>query len=165
MKNRGAYLVEEEELHRLEKIVLIPNKESNYVINKELVGKDAWKILKHIGISSRCRIIILKAEKNHPFVTKELLMPILPLVCAENIGEAIQIAKEVEGGNKHTAMIHSSNGEIINRFAEEIDTTVFVANGPCFKGVSNVLSYTIASATGEGVTTASTFTRERRITL
>ena len=51
----------------------------------------------------------------------------------------------------------------------ELDVTVFVKNGPCMAGLGlggeGYLSYSIATPTGEGVTSPATFTRQRRCTL
>ena len=51
----------------------------------------------------------------------------------------------------------------------EMDTTLFVKNGPCFAslglGGEGYISFSIATPTGEGVTTPLTFTRERRCSL
>jgi aldehyde dehydrogenase len=50
-----------------------------------------------------------------------------------------------------------------------MDTTLFVKNGPCMAalglGGEGYLSFSIATPTGEGVTTPLTFTRERRCSL
>jgi aldehyde dehydrogenase len=50
-----------------------------------------------------------------------------------------------------------------------LDTTLFVKNGACMSalglGGEGYLSYSIATPTGEGVTTPLTFTRERRCSL
>ncbi len=50
-----------------------------------------------------------------------------------------------------------------------MDTTIFVKNGPCLAGLGlggeGFISFSIATTTGEGITTPSTFTRYRRCTL
>jgi aldehyde dehydrogenase len=49
-----------------------------------------------------------------------------------------------------------------------MDTTLFIQNGPSMAGLGSggegYLSYSIATPTGEGVTTPLTFTRQRRST-
>jgi aldehyde dehydrogenase len=51
----------------------------------------------------------------------------------------------------------------------EMDTTLYIKNGPCMAGLGlggeGYLSYSIATPTGEGVTSPLTFTRQRRCTL
>jgi hypothetical protein len=53
--------------------------------------------------------------------------------------------------------------------AKLMDVSIFVKNGPSYAGLSfggeGFTSFTIASPTGEGLTSAKTFTRERRCTL
>jgi aldehyde dehydrogenase len=48
----------------------------------------------------------------------------------------------------------------------EMDTTIYVKNGPSMAGLGlggeGYLSYSVATTTGEGITTPKTFTRVRR---
>ena len=50
-----------------------------------------------------------------------------------------------------------------------MNTTLFVQNGPCTAALGtnapSYLSFSIATPTGEGVTTPMTFTRERQLTI
>ncbi len=50
-----------------------------------------------------------------------------------------------------------------------MNTTLFVHNAPCVaalgRGGPGYLSYSIATPTGEGVTTPLTFTRQRQLTV
>ncbi len=77
--------------------------------------------------------------------------------------------KDVEGGNRHTAAMYSHDVTKLSRMARTIDCSIFVKNGPTFNGLGEggegFTSYTIASPTGEGMTTARSFTRFRRCTL
>ena len=54
----------------------------------------------------------------------------------------------------------------MTHMAREMDTTIFVKNGACVTGLGlggeGYLSYSIATTTGEGITTPKTFTRVRR---
>ena len=81
---------------------------------------------------------------------------------------AIALARKYEHGFKHTSIIHSRNLETITRMGREMDTTLFVQNGPSTAGLGSggegYLSFSIATPTGEGVTTPLTFTRQRRST-
>jgi hypothetical protein len=53
--------------------------------------------------------------------------------------------------------------------AKVINTSIFVKNGPSYAGLGflgeGYTTYTIASPTGEGLTSAVTFTRQRRCVL
>ncbi len=96
-------------------------------------------------------------------------MPVLPLVRMKNVDEAIDLAVECEHGFRHTAMMHSLNVKKLSKMARLMNCSIFVKNGPCYsglgKGGAGFTSFTIASPTGEGLTRARTFTRERRCTL
>jgi propionaldehyde dehydrogenase len=96
-------------------------------------------------------------------------MPILPIVRARDIDEAIEMAIEAENGRGHTASMYSRNIEKLSEMARVMKTAIFVENGPSFAGLGlggeGYTSFTVATNTGEGLTTARTFTRERRCTL
>src|SRR5437764_200193 len=80
---------------------------------------------------------------------------------------AMDLAIEAEHGYRHTAIIHSRNMDTVTRFGRRADTTLFVVNGASPSGLGlggqGFLSYSIATPTGEGITTPLTFTRFRRV--
>jgi acyl-CoA reductase-like NAD-dependent aldehyde dehydrogenase len=141
------------------------------VTRRELVGKDASVFLEAMGIKgeSRARLVICETPASHPFVWTELLMPVLPIVRVGSVDEAIKLAKEVEQGFGHSALMHSTNITKLSQMARFIGTTIFVKNGPCYAGLGfggeGFTSFTIASPTGEGLTSARTFTRMRKSVL
>ena len=47
----------------------------------------------------------------------------------------LALAKKYEHGFKHTAVIHSRNVETITRMGRELDTTLYIQNGPSFAGL------------------------------
>ena len=53
--------------------------------------------------------------------------------------------------------------------ARAMNTTIFVQNAPCYAsqgdGGPGFLSYSVATPTGEGVTTPLTYTRQRSFTI
>ena len=128
-------------------------------------------ILKEIGLSigEEYRIAIFEAPKTHPLVWLEQMMPVLPIVRVANVSEAISLGVEVEQGNRHTAVMHSNHVEHMTTFARAVQTTIFVKNGPSYAGIGlggeGHTAFTIAGPTGEGLTSARTFTRIRRCTL
>jgi propionaldehyde dehydrogenase len=99
-------------------------------------------------------------------VQVELMMPILPLVRVPDVDEAIDFAVEVEHGNRHTAMMHSTNVRKLTKMAKLIQTTIFVKNGPSYAGIGvggeGYTTFTIAGPTGEGLTGPKAFARKRR---
>jgi aldehyde dehydrogenase len=173
MLQRGAVEITSSQLNRLMKVIMAedhgPGRHG--VINKAFVGKSPSTILREIGVNvdSSVRLAIAETDAQHPLVWTEQLMPIMPLVRVRNADEAIDLAKAVEQGMGHTAMIHSRNLDVLSRMSREINTSVFVKNGPSLAGLGfggeGFTSFSIASPTGEGVTSARDFTRVRRCTL
>jgi len=139
--------------------------------NKDMVGKDAAVIARAAGIEvpADTRLLLMEVGADHPLVWSEQLMPVLPLVRMRSANEAIDFAFKVEHGFRHSAMMHSHDIANLSRMARIMNCSVFVKNGPCYAGLGNggagFTSFTIASPTGEGITRARTFTRERRCTM
>ena len=165
MLENGAYLVKGNDIDKLIKVALV-EKDGKLVINKKMVGKDAGKFLKEIGIEADPRLIICETDFNHPFVQTELMMPILPIVRVNDIEQAIEYGVKAENGRRHSAHIHSKNVDNLTRFAREVETTIFVKNAPSYAGIGaggeGYTTFTIAGPTGEGLTAAHSFTRARR---
>jgi len=141
------------------------------IIDRKFVGKDVAAILREAGIpcDPTKRLAVCEVDADHPFVWTEMMMPIMPLVRMRSVDEAIDYALLVEHGFRHTASMHSRNIEKLSRMARMCDCSIFVKNGPNYAGLGyggeGPTSFTIASPTGEGMTTARSFTRLRRCTL
>lgn len=165
MTKNGAYLIKGEQIDKLLSFALI-NKDGKYVINKKWVGKDAKLFLKELGIESDAKLIICETEEMHPFVQTEMMMPVLAIVRVNNIDEAVKMAVNAEHGNRHSAHIHSKNIDNLTKFARAVETTIFVKNAPSYAGIGaggeGYTTFTIAGPTGEGLTAAHSFTRQRR---
>ena len=172
----GAYKISVAQAARLAEIVLVDvkNPKTGIVkktVSRDCVGRDAAVLLEKIGVkvSSDVRCIICETEFEHPFVQHELMMPILPIVRVKNIDEAIDLAVKAEHGFRHTAHMHSKNIDHLTRFARAVETTIFVKNAPSYAGIGfggeGHTTFTIAGPTGEGLTSARSFTRYRRCVL
>ncbi|WP_274540600.1 aldehyde dehydrogenase family protein [Telmatospirillum siberiense] len=165
MKKNGAYeLTDQAVIRKLEKLVLTDKGGPQ----TSCVGKSAKWLLGQIGITAPdcAKVILMELPKEHPFVQEELMMPILPLVRVADVDEAIAVAIEVEHGNRHTAIMHSTNVCKLTKMAKLIQTTIFVKNGPSYAGIGaggeGYATFTIAGPTGEGLTSARTFARRRK---
>ena len=165
MQKNGAYLLRGKQIDDLVKLCLV-EKDGKYSINKNWVGKDAKKFLKALGIDSDAKLIICETEEAHPFVQVEMMMPVLAIVRAKDIDHAIKMACRAEHGNRHSAHIHSKNIDHLTAFAKAVETTIFVKNAPSYAGIGaggeGYTTFTIAGPTGEGLTAAHSFTRQRR---
>ncbi len=173
MLARGVAELSLEQLNRLMKVILQedhgPGKHG--VINKAFVGKNVSVILKEIGlrVDDQVRLAIAEVDRSHQLVWTEQLMPIIPLVRVASADEAIDLARQVEQGMGHTAVMHSKHLDHLSRMAREINTSIFVKNAPAVAGLGfggeGYTSFSIASPTGEGLTSAKDFSRVRRCTL
>lgn len=168
MQKAGAFLLKDpEDIKRLEQAVLT----EKGAPSRSWIGKDAHLILKRIGIITpeTIPLIILETTADHPFVQEELMMPILPIVRVADVEAGIQLAFKCEHGNRHTAMVHSKDVDVLSRFARLAETTIFVKNAPSYAGIGvggeGYTTFTIAGPTGEGLTSAKSFTRIRRCVL
>lgn len=173
MSRYRALLLNSTQLKQIENLIFdkIDSASKHGIINKSLIGKNASVILSKIGISvdDKIRLAIVEVDRNHPLVWTEQMMPILPIVRVKSADEGIDLAKQVENGNFHTAVMYSRNLDNLSRMAREINTTIFVKNGPAYAGLGfggeGYTSFSIASPTGEGLTGPRSFSRERRCVL
>ena len=138
--------------------------------NRTYVGKDAGVLLTAIGMDGPApRLLFADVSADDPFVWTEQLMPAVPLVRVRSADEAIEFARRVEGGRRHTAVMHSRNIEKLSAMARAMDCSIFVKNGTGVAGIGQGgeghTSFTIAGPTGEGVTSARSFVRRRRCVL
>ena len=174
MRALGVVEVNSWQLSRLLKAILVENRGPGQqsVFNKQFVGQNASRLLKEIGVSAGDEVRLIIAEVDdprHPLVWTEQLMPILPLVRVKTAQEGIDLAVEAEHGFRHTASMFSRNIDHLSQMARAFQGSIFVKNGPNIAGLGadgeGYTSFTIASPTGEGLTTALTFTRARRCVL
>jgi aldehyde dehydrogenase len=118
------------------------------------------------AIQPNTKLLFAETPADHAFVVEEQMMPMIPIVRVRSVEEGIELARRSEHGYKHSAIIHSLNVDHMTQMARALDTTLFVKNGPCVAGLGlggeGYLSYSIATTTGEGITTPTTFTRTRR---
>ena len=163
ISEQGCYLASKEEQDKLVSTVLTPKG-----LNRKCVGRSAKALLAMIGVEvpDSIRCIIFEGEKEHPLIAEELMMPILGIVRAKDFDDAVEKAVWLEHGNRHSAHIHSKNIDNITKYAKAIDTAILVKNAPSYAalgfGGEGYCTFTIASRTGEGLTSASTFTKRRR---
>ena len=163
ISEQGCYLISKEEQDKLTATVITPKG-----LNRKCVGRDARTLLSMIGIQApeNIRCIVFEGEKEHPLIAEELMMPILGLVRAKDSDDAVEKPVWLQHRNRHSAHIHSKNVDNITKYAKAIDTAILVKNAPSYAalgfGGEGFCTFTIASRTGEGLTSASTFTKRRR---
>ena len=174
MKAIGAVEISLEQADAVARVVLrnYPQVEGGKAPNPnpKWVGRDAALIAKAAGIDvpDSCRLLIVdvKRDINHVFAREDQLMPVIPLLRAANVDEAIEWALILERGLSHTAGMHSRNIDNMDKMARAMNTSLFVKNGPHLAalgaGGEGWTTMTISTPTGEGVTCARSFVRLRR---
>lgn len=174
MQRHGAVRLAAREIERLTAAAIATVGEGEHrheVAAKEFIGQDAAVLARAAGreVPAGTELLFGEVEESHPFVSVEQMMPFVPFVRCGDIEEAIAKAKYYEHGFRHTSIIHTNNVRHMTMMGRALDTTLFVKNGPCMSalglGGEGYLSFSIATPTGEGVTTPLTFTRERRCSL
>ena len=177
--DNGAYMLGHRELEEIMSFALVQERQDAaagcgekagrvWRVAKEWVGQDAQKFLDRIGVKTERppALLLCEVDFDHPFVQLEQMMPILPIVRVRDLDEAIDMAVRAEHGYRHTAIMHSRNVDHLAAFARAIGTTIFVKNASSLAGVGyggeGFTTMTIASRTGEGLTSARTFTRQIR---
>jgi len=173
MGQQGAIVLPRERLSELERVVFteIKGPRQKSWINKDLIGKNANVILAKMGMNvpDSVRLVVVEVDENHPLLWTEQMMPVMPVVRVSDANRAIDLAVEIEGGNRHTAVMHSKNLDNLSRMAKACNCSIFVKNGRSQAGLGldgeGYCSFTIASPTGDGMTGPRSFSRWRRCVL
>lgn len=172
MEQQGCVRLSERESDALAQKAF-EKKGEHYLVSRQFVGRNASVLADAIGMRGvGDNVPLLFGEVNSPqniWVQEEQMMPFIPFVRVPDVNTAIELAIQAEHGYRHTACMHSTNLPNLSRMARLCDCSIFVKNGPSVAGLAvggeGYISYSIASPTGEGITTAKTFTRKRRCTL
>jgi aldehyde dehydrogenase len=174
MERAGAVRLNTKEVDALTKVAISSvgeGQQKHDVPHRDFLGQDAAVLARGIGktIPARVELLYGETDESNPFVPVEQMMPFVPFVRARDVDDAIAKAKQAEHGFRHTAIIHSTNVNNMTKMGRIMDTTIFVKNGPCMAGLGlggeGYISFSIATPTGEGLTTPLTFTRERRCSM
>ena len=173
MRRAGAYQLDPSAIERLTKAAVTVEGGGGGCarahVKKDLVGKDVAVLAAAAGVHvpADTQLLFGETEENHAFVVEEQMMPFIPVVRVRDANAAIAASVKAEHGYRHTAIIHTQNVETATRMARAMNTTLFIHNAasPASLGVGGpgYFSHTIATPTGEGITTPLTFTRERQM--
>lgn len=172
LQKAGAFRLNAQQLETLTRAAFTYKEDdggcSHPVVNRAFVGADPIKLAQVAGASAPAgtQLLFAETDADHAFVQEEQMMPVLPIVSVPDFKTGVREAKRAEHNYRHSSIIHSKNVEHMTYMAREMDTTIFVKNGPSVAGLGlggeGYLSYSIATTTGEGITTPKTFTRIRR---
>ncbi len=173
MCRHGAVEIDSAQLERLKPSIFteVPPRGRHGTMNREFIGQNANVLLRAIGIEAgdEVRLIVAEVERDDQLVFSEQMMPVHPVVRVRDANEGIDLSKVAEHGFRHTAVMHSKNLDSLSRMARVMNCSIFVKNGASFDGLGyggeGYCSFTIASPTGEGVTSPVSFSRIRRCVL
>lgn len=176
MRVAGAHELDKEAISRLTKAAFTFDKDDgtgcgHAHLKRDLVGRDVSVLAQAAGarVPAAIQLLFGETSADHAFVQEEQMMPFVPVVRVGCIREAIEKAVQSEHGYRHTAIIHSRDINNVTRMAKAMNTTLFVHNAPSTGSLGvdgpGYMSYSIATPTGEGVTTPLTFTRERQLAI
>jgi aldehyde dehydrogenase len=171
MARAGAVQLDRAAIERLSQAAFSFDKDGEAHLKRDLVGKDAGILAAAAGVRAPVGADLLYGEtdEDHAFVQEEQMMPFVPIVRVRDFQAAVAAALRAEHGYRHTALIHSQNLDRVTEMARAMNTTLFIHNEACAAalgaGGAGYLSFSIATPTGEGVTTPLTFTRERQLTI
>ncbi|MFW6035606.1 MAG: bifunctional acetaldehyde-CoA/alcohol dehydrogenase [Halothermotrichaceae bacterium] len=137
LKKMGCYFVKDDEKKQLEDIAIDQKKGS---MNPEIVGQSAYKIAKmaEIDVPEDTKILLVEiggVGPDYP-LSREKLSPILACLKVKNSDEGIKRAVEMVnfGGSGHSAVIHSNDDNVIEHFAEKVNTGRLISNQPSSHG-------------------------------
>jgi acyl-CoA reductase-like NAD-dependent aldehyde dehydrogenase len=173
MLHNNAVLIPKDKIAAMEQVIFskMAGPRGHATINRKCIGQNADKILSQMGVSapSTTRLAIVELPEDHPLFWTEQMMPVMPICRVPNAAYAIDLALKMEGFNYHTAIMHSRNIDNLSKMAKQCNCSIFVKNGPSYTGLGHGgeghTSFTIASPTGEGITTPVSFSRLRRCTM
>jgi acyl-CoA reductase-like NAD-dependent aldehyde dehydrogenase len=108
------------------------------VINMDYIGKPPHVILKRaidLDVPPETKIAIIEADKDHPLIWTEQIMPILPFVRCRDAKEAMTMGVAAEQGLRHTIVFHSNNLENLAYMSSIADASQFVKNASSIGGI------------------------------
>ncbi|MEK4527727.1 bifunctional acetaldehyde-CoA/alcohol dehydrogenase [Paenibacillus sp. FSL K6-1122] len=133
----GCYFVNKDEAAKLTAGAINTEK---CAVNPAIVGQSAVSIAKLCGIEVPAGTKILVAEiegvgTKFP-LSAEKLSPVLACYKVKTAAEGIERAAEVVafGGMGHSSVIHSTNEEVIGKFADRLQTGRIIVNSPSTHG-------------------------------
>ena len=137
MKDNGCYFLNKKETELVSNYVINPEKGA---LNPDVVGKTAFWIAANAGVKvpENTKILIAKLAGVGPKypLSKEKLSPVLAYYTVENSEEGFDLCRKIleMGGLGHTAIIHSTNSELITKFGQAMKVGRIISNAPSAQG-------------------------------
>ncbi|MBM7624715.1 acetaldehyde dehydrogenase/alcohol dehydrogenase [Sporohalobacter salinus] len=149
--NYHTYILDETETEKLEKVAIDPETKA---MNPEVVGQSATKIAEMAGIEVPTDTVLLLVPlqgigAGYP-LSREKLSPILGMQEVSDYKEGIEKIIEVVNfdGLGHTAVLHSSQQQVIDEFRDKVKTGRLLVNNPStFGAVGDIYNHLSPSMT------------------
>ncbi len=132
-----CYFLSDEEKRKVEKIVI---NEHSCAVNADIVGMPAVKIAAMAGVKvpDETKILIAELEgvgSAFP-LSREKLSPVLACYKANSLEDGLKIAEEMLefGGLGHSAVLHSTNEEVMRVFGKRMKAGRIIVNAPSSQG-------------------------------
>ncbi|WML54491.1 bifunctional acetaldehyde-CoA/alcohol dehydrogenase [Neobacillus sp. PS3-12] len=133
----NCYFLNEEERQKVEKLVI---NEKSCAVNADIVGMAAYKIAKMAGVTVPEGTKILIAElkgvgPKYP-LSREKLSPVLACYKVNGLDEGLKRAEEMLefGGLGHSAVIHTTDKQVIEAFGLRMKAGRIIVNAPSSQG-------------------------------
>ena len=136
MKEQGGYFATKPEIAKLAKLVI----KENGGVNPAIVGKSPAVIAEMAGfkVPKKTKVICCEIDGVGPEypLSREKLSPVLAVLKAKSSEDGVLLAeKMIElGGMGHTAVIHSHDEDLIEKFAKVVKVGRIVVNQPSSHG-------------------------------
>jgi acyl-CoA reductase-like NAD-dependent aldehyde dehydrogenase len=134
----GAAVLTQDEARYFTECVVVPE---THQFRPEVVGQGAGPAAEFLGIKRdypvQLIVVPVEAVAGEEAYGREKMAPILSLftVADEQEGVALSLELLEREGKGHTAVIHTRNPDMINRFAAAMPASRIIANSPASHGV------------------------------
>lgn len=137
MKYHGCYFAKPDEIQKIQDVVINVEK---MAVQPWVVGQYPWQIAEKAGITIPKETKVLCVElpgtdaEKYPLAL-EKLSPVLAVVKADTTDHAFEMCEEMlKHGAGHTAVVHSSDEDIIERYGSTMQASRIVVNSPASFG-------------------------------
>mgnify|MGYP002620162704 CR=1 FL=1 len=137
MKENGCHFLNEAETKKVSAFVINAEKGA---VNPDVVGKSAYWIAEKSGVKvpESTKILIARLKDVGPDypLSREKLSPVLAYYVVNNHVEGFEMCRKMldMGGLGHTAIIHSTNSDLIEKFGKAMKVGRIIVNSPSSQG-------------------------------
>ncbi len=137
MKEQGCYFAAPEDIQKIQDVVINVEK---MAVQPWVVGQHPWQIAEKAGINipKSTKVLCVELEgtdANKYPLALEKLSPVLAVVKANTTEQAFEMCEEMlKHGAGHTAVIHSEDKDLTEKYGETMKASRIVVNSPAAFG-------------------------------